>query len=342
MSETLTVSGRVSPAARPVNRAFAISLTLLLAAVFLSLLLGPRPVGLADIWHAVTGFDPDNAEQIVIRDIRWPKTLGGLLVGAALGTAGAVIQAVTRNPLADPGLLGVNAGATAGVVLPIFLLGLVDPSAYIWPALGGAMAASLLVWGLGAAGTGVVGMLVAGAAVTAFLFSLVGALLLLSRSALDVYRHWVLGALEGISLEAIQALLPFFLVGFACTALAARFLNALALGNDLARTLGTHIWLTRGLSLLAITCLCAASVALAGPIGFIGLLVPHAARRFSGADMRATIALSAIFGASLLLVADTAGRIILPGIRIDAGLTIALIGGPLMVVLISRGRVLSL
>lgn len=342
MSGPLTTPTRFPSVVPWPNRIMVLALCALVAAGLFSVLFGARPVSLADIGNALTAFDPNSPEQIVIREIRLPKTLAGLLVGAALGTAGAVMQAVTRNPLADPGLLGVSAGAAVGVVFPIWLFGMADPAAYIWPALAGAFATSLLVWALGAMGTGVTGLLIAGAAVSAFLFALIGGLLLLSQATLDVYRHWVLGALDGIALQKIRSLLPFFLIGFAAAALAARSLNALALGNDLARTLGTSIRLTKALSLIAITCLCAASVALAGPIGFIGLLVPHAARSVSGADMRLTVLLSALFGAILLLSADTAGRLVMPGIQIEAGLTTALIGGPLMVFLIVRRRMVSL
>ncbi|TYC53047.1 iron ABC transporter permease [Rhodobacterales bacterium] len=323
-------------------RPLVLTLLALAGAGALSMLIGARPITFAEIWQAFTAFDPASAENIVIREIRLPKTLAGMLVGAALGTAGAIMQSVTRNPLADPGLLGVNAGAAAGVVLPIWLLGMSDPSAFVWPALGGAFTASLLVWALGSTGAGIAGLLIAGAAITAFLLSLVGGLMLLSQTTLDVYRHWVLGSLDGIAMSDVTSLLPFFGVGFLAAALAARHLNALALGSDLARTLGTRIWATRALSLAAIACLCAASVALAGPVGFIGLLVPHAARLFSAGDMRAATVLSAFFGAILLLIADIAGRILLPGIQVEAGLTIAIVGGPLMVALICRGRMVAL
>lgn len=257
MNDLLTARSRPFAAFPPMAAVLATTAGLLLAAVMASVLLGVRSVAVTDIWQAFTAFDPNNPEQIVIRQIRLPQTLGGLLVGASLGMAGAIMQAVTRNPLADPGLLGVNAGATAGIVLPLFLLGMTDPSAYVWPALAGAFMASSLIWALGASGLGVLGLLIAGAALSAFLFSLVNGLLLISQSALDIYRKWVLGSLQGITLDEIAALLPVFLAGFAAAAFAARFLNALALGNDLARALGTNVRLASLFSLFAITWLSA-------------------------------------------------------------------------------------
>ncbi len=303
----------------------------------LSLRFGLRPIGWDEIWTSFATYDADNAHHIVIRDMRLPRLLGAWLAGAALATSGALIQGLTRNPLADPGLLGVNGGASLGVILCIFLLGISDPAAFVWVALGGGLLSAMLVFFLSGGGQSTpLRLILAGAALSALFLGLGRSLLLISQQSLDVYRFWVLGGLDGIELQTLSALLPFFGVGALLALITSFNLNAMMLGEDAARGLGLRVGLTRILAILAIVSLCGATVSMAGPIAFIGLIVPHMARRFSGADMRWCVLFSALLGACLLICADLLGRLPLFGGNMQAGVMAALIGGPVLVWLIRR------
>ncbi|KIC08887.1 iron ABC transporter permease [Leisingera sp. ANG-M1] len=313
----------------------------LLAAV--SLRLGLRPVSWADVWHAVTAYEPASAEQIVIRQMRLPRLLGAVITGAALGVSGALIQGLTRNPLADPGLLGINGGAALAVTGCILLLGITDPAGFVWAALGGALAAALLVAVLsGGPLAGPLRLLLAGAAVSALFLTLTRALLLASQQALDVYRFWVLGGFNGIEVQTVAALAPFFALGTLAAVAAAPGLDALLLGEDSARGLGVRTGTARLLAGAAIVLLSGSAVALAGPIAFAGLIVPHLARWAAGPGLRWSLALSAPFGSILLLAADLAGRLPLLGGNLQAGVMTALLGGPALIWMVRRNGARSL
>ncbi|MFQ1700078.1 FecCD family ABC transporter permease [Loktanella agnita] len=303
----------------------------------LALRFGLRPTGFADIWGSLTNFDTKSGSQIVIREIRLPRLVGAVLAGASLGIAGALMQGMTRNPLADPALLGVNAGASLGVVLCIMVLGITDPAKFIWIALTGALLAALAVFFLGGGGKGSPARLIlAGAAVSALCIALARGLLLVSQQALDVYRFWVLGGLDGISFATIGTLLPFYGAGLFLAVLGSFSLNVVMLGEDTARGLGLRVWLVQLLTGLAIVTLCGATVAMAGPIAFVGLIVPHVARWVAGPDMRWMILFSACFGACLLIAADLLGRLSIFGGNMQAGVMAALIGGPVLILLVRR------
>jgi len=317
-----------------------LGLTLLSAA---ALRLGVRPTGWADVWAALTAYDAGSAEHIVIRTMRLPRLLGAVLAGAALGISGALIQGMTRNPLADPGLLGINGGAALGVVISILLFGVTDPAGFVWVALGGGLAASVLVFLLGGGSrANPLRLILAGAAVSALFLALTRALLLASRQTLDVYRFWVLGGFDGIPPATLYALLPFLALGTLLAAAAAFGLNALMLGEDTARGLGVRTGLTRLTAGIAIVLLCGATVAMAGPIAFAGLIVPHLARWAAGPGIGWTIAFSAAFGALLLTAADLLGRLPLFGGNMQAGVMTALIGGPVLIWLVRRDGVRKL
>ena len=256
------------------------------------------------------------------------------------------MQGLTRNPLADPGILGINGGAAFGVVLGIWGLGLTAPGALVAPALAGAALAAVLVLLLGGSigrnGPDPVRLVLAGAALSALFLALTWALLIASRQALDVYRYWVLGGFNQVDPASLVSVLPAYALGFVAAAGAAILLNPLAIGDDTARALGARVGLARLIGLIAVVVLCATTVSLAGPIAFIGLVVPHMVRPFAGADIRRLVLGSAAVGAALAVVADLVGRFILPGQELEAGAMMALIGGPALILIVRRGRAVRL
>ena len=315
---------------------------IVLAAVLiaLSLRLGIWPMSWVDISAAFRDFDPNNPTHIVLRELRLPRTLAALIGGASLGLSGALMQVLTRNPLADPGLLGVNGGAAFGVVLAIWGLGISAQSALIVPALVGSGIAALLVLGLGGAvhrnGPDPTRLVLAGAAVSALFLALSWAILILSRESLDMLRFWSLGGFNQITLPNLLAMLPLFAVGFVLAAISALLLEPLVLGDDTARSLGARVGLARLVTVCAVVILCGATVSLAGPIAFIGLLVPHLVRPFIRLHVGTLVLCSAILGGILALGADVLGRIVVPDRSIEAGVMMALIGGPSLVLLVRR------
>ncbi|MFC3614177.1 FecCD family ABC transporter permease [Lutimaribacter marinistellae] len=328
---------RHTPARDRRGLALLAALAALALIALLALRLGYRPVTWAELAAAFTAYDPADPAQIVIREIRLPRIAAALLAGTALGIAGALIQGMTRNPLADPGLLGINAGAAVGVIGAVFLLRISDPSQFIWTALAGGALGAVAVFALGGgAQARPVRLLLAGAALTAFFLALIRALVLVSRQSLETYRFWVLGGFENVTTDSLAALWPFFLGGALVALAAALLIDALSLGDDTARGLGVNVGGARLLCGCAIVLLAASTVALAGPIAFVGLIVPHMARAVMRQDMIWLAPCSGIFGACLLLLADLAGRSALFGGTMQAGVMSALIGGPLLIWLIRR------
>ncbi|MEM8978266.1 MAG: iron ABC transporter permease [Pseudomonadota bacterium] len=322
----------------------AFGLALLLALT--SLALGVREMTLATVLEAFTAFDETNADHIVVRELRLTRGFAAILAGAALGVSGALMQSMTRNPLADPGLLGINAGGAFGVVLGIWGLQITAPGGLVIPALVGATVTSLLVLILGSGGSKTgpdpVRMVLVGAALSALFLSLTWGLLILARQTLDIYRYWVLGGFQQVDPASMQAVLPLFVAGFVLAGLAAFLLNPLALGDDTARALGARVGFVRALTLCAIVLLCATTVSLAGPIAFLGLLVPHLVRPFARGDVRRLAMGSAALGAILAILADLLGRMILPGQELEAGVIMALIGGPFLIAMVQRRQAVSL
>lgn len=348
MTNREALADRAAPARRTRLRPVLIAIGLfgaLVALALLSLGIGSRPVAWTEIPLALFAFNGDDPDHIVIGVMRLPRLVAAILVGAALAVAGALMQELTRNPLADPGLLGVNAGASFAVVLTIAVAGAVGPERLVWPAIAGAGVAALCVYGLGTLGRGgptPVRLTLAGAAVSALLFAIIRGMLLVNQQTLDVYRFWVVGSLSGIRMEAIAPLLPFFGFGLLAAMLGATLLNTLALGDDVARALGTRPGLVRAVNAAAITVLCAAAVTLAGPIGFLGLVVPHMARAVVGVDVKRALPLCAMLGALLLLAADIAGRVVFARSELQAGVMVALVGGPAFIWLVRRTRIMRL
>lgn len=305
-------------------------------AVVVSLLLGSRAVGPGALWELWEGGDTIGAAVV---ESRLMRTGLGLVCGCALGAAGAMLQGVTRNPLADPGLLGINAGAATAVVAGMTWWGLTSPSSYVWAALGGGVvAAAVILWVSTVAGGGPGTVILAGAAVTAALSSVTAGIAISSSTSLDAFRFWQVGSVAGREWSVLVGVLPVLILGAVVAALAAGPLNVLALGDDLAATLGQRVLLTRLTLVAGAVALAAAATAAAGPIGFVGLIVPHLARRLvSGTDHRLILPASAALGATLLLLADTLGRVIAPPTEVQVGVLTALVGAPALVLIVRRG-----
>jgi iron complex transport system permease protein len=324
--------------------ALALCLGVAAFAVLLSLAVGARSIPLGDVIDALRSRGDDRNATVVL-DVRLPRTLLGLTVGAALGLAGALMQALTRNPLADPGLLGINAGAAAAVVIAIGLLGITGTAAYVWLAFLGAALAAVAVYAIGSAARGgatPVRLALAGTAMSAALLAVVYGITLTDTTLLQQYNLWTVGALNGRGRSELTAIVPFIAVGAVTAVLLARPLNAIALGDDAARALGAHVGRTRVAGAVAITLLCGAATAAAGPLYFLGLTVPHAARAIAGPDQRWVIAYSAVLGAALLLFADVIGRVLVRPSELQAGLMLAVVGAPVFIALVRTRRIAAL
>jgi iron complex transport system permease protein len=323
----------------------AVIAAVLLLLVYLSLAVGTRTTGATAVWDAVTRYDPDNTDHLVIRELRLPRTVIGLLAGAALGLAGAVMQGVTRNPLADPGLLGVNAGASLFVVLSISLLGVTSALGYIWFAFAGAGAAAVVVYGvaaLGRDGATPLKLALAGAAVSAAFGAVTTGVLLVDQATFDQFRFWQVGALAGRGMDVIVQVAPFLLVGCAAALFLGRVLNTLSLGDDVARGLGAHVARSRGLAAAVVVLLCGSATAACGPIGFVGLTIPHVARMLVGPDYRWALPYSMLLAPCLLLTADVVGRVVARPGEVQVGIVTALIGAPVFIALVRRRHVSAL
>ncbi|WP_406291553.1 FecCD family ABC transporter permease [Embleya sp. NBC_00896] len=339
-----TAATAPDPPSRPASSArrgtaVAILLAALAVAVFASLAIGTKNLALSDVFAALGGSREGDA--VVVRDLRVPRTLLGLLVGLALGVAGAVAQDITRNPLGDPGLIGVSAGGAFGVAASIGLLGLTSPYEYVWFAfLGGALAGlvAYLVGGTGYGGATPAKLALAGAAVTALLEAFTSALVLLDVRTLDQYRFWAVGSLAGRDTDLGMRLLPFVAVGLVLALALGGRLNALALGDDLASTLGTRVKTTRILGAVAVILLTGSAVAAAGPITFVGLVVPHIVRAFTGPDARWLIPCSGLAGATLTLGSDVVGRVVARPGELEVGVVTAVLGAPFLIALVKRGK----
>ncbi|MFN6542832.1 FecCD family ABC transporter permease [Mycolicibacterium nivoides] len=331
-----------APPTGPVRRrrgfGLAIAATLLAAMCLASLAIGTENVSLPTVWHAVTDYR-DIGDQWIVRDLRIPRTALALLVGLALGLSGTLIQAVGRNPLADTEILGINAGAALFVVSAIAFFGLTGIWTYIWFAFAGALFAMVVVYLVGMTGRVTVApvrVLLAGVAVGAVLDGIGFVVRLRNPRAFDNMRFWDAGALDGRSLEVAVAISPFIALGAALCVIVSRSLNVTALGEDLAKSMGGNAARTQALSLIAVTLLAGAATAGAGPIGFVGLMVPHAVRRFTGPDWRWILAYACFVAPALLLGADIVGRVIIRPAELPAGIVTAFLGAPVLIWLIRR------
>lgn len=313
-------------------------------AVVASLMVGSQPLSpLTVLRELVT--PTDSGARDIVRGLRLDRTIIAVAVGLALGGAGALMQALTRNPLADPGLLGVNAGAAAAVVTGIAFLHVDDPRAQLWLAFLGAGAAAMIVYALGSggrSGTTPIRLVLAGAAISAVLTAYVNGVSLSSQQTFDSMRFWLVGSVVGRELGVLLDALPFLLVGGAAALLVTPALNAMALGDDTSRALGVPLGRVRVVTAVAITLLCGAATAVAGPITFLGLVLPHVARHVVGPDQRWVVPLSMLLSAVLLVVADTVGRVVTGSDEVQAGIMTAFLGGPVFIYLVRRRRLAHL
>ncbi|MFB6773851.1 FecCD family ABC transporter permease [Streptomyces sp. NPDC056337] len=312
---------------------------LLFAVTALSLAVGSGDVSAHDLVQGL--LDPDRSVrgQLVVREVRIPRTLAGLLAGVALGLAGTVMQGVTRNPLADPGLLGINAGAAVAVVFAMSVLSLTEPGQYIWFGFLGACLAAVLVYGVasfGREGATPVKLALAGAAATALLVSVTDTILLTDSRTYDQFRFWQVGALDGRESEVLLQALPFVVAGAVLALGLGPRLNGLALGDDVARALGQRVAVARLAGAASTVLLCGAATAVAGPIAFVGLAVPHAVRVITGPDHRWILPYSALLAPALLLVADVVGRVVAPPGEVQVGVVTAAIGCVPFILLVRR------
>lgn len=321
-----------------------VSVAVLFVMMLLSVWIGTKDIPFRVVWDVL--WHPDGSSTaIIIHSYRIPRTLLALLVGAALGLAGALLQALTRNPLADPGLLGINLGAATGVVIAIAFAGVATVLGYVWFALAGAAVASVVVYLLGSAGRSAATperLVLAGAALSAVLYAFNTAILLLNPRAFDAFRFWNVGSLAGRHMDVLIPVLPFILVGIVLTFALVRPLNALALGEQLAGALGARVARTRLFGAVGVTLLCGAATAAVGPIAFVGLAVPHMARLIVGPDQRWVLPYSAVLAPILLLVSDIIGRTINAPAEVEVGIVTAFLGAPVFLALCRRRRLASL
>jgi len=350
MSTTAVRPSGGAPSPRTTTRArlarrrtvgLVVLLAVLVAAVAASVAFGSRVVSLGDVVTGLTDPSSTDIASIAVRE-RLPRTVLGIVVGAALGLAGAVMQAITRNPLADPGILGVTTGASLAVVCGIAFLGISSPGQFVWFAFAGAALTAVGVYAIGSLGRGGASPLklaLAGAATTAALSALVSAVLLPRVEMLTTFRFWQIGGLSGADPAAMTQLAPLALVATAACLLSAPGLNALALGDDLATGLGAHVGWVRIVSAAGAVMLCAVATSLAGPIAFVGLVVPNAVRAVVGPDQRWVLPYSMAAGATLLLVADVVGRVVARPTEVDVGIVTALIGAPVFIAIVRRARI---
>lgn len=320
------------------------SLFILSLCVLASLSLGARFISFNEVISTLIHSKKETLNEMVVHE-RIPRTIFGIIAGAALGVSGALMQAITRNPIADPSVLGVNTGASLFVVCGIAFFHIGSADQYIWFALLGAAVTSIFVYGIGSMGHGgatPIKLALAGAATSAALSSVVSAIILPRTEVMNAFRFWQVGSISGATWEGIWTVLPFLIVGLIIGVMTSPALDALALGDDVATSLGIRTGVVRLIGALAGVLLCGATTALAGPIGFIGLMVPHTMRLICGPNLRIIIPMSAIGGAILLTISDVLGRLIGSPSELEAGIVTAFLGAPILIIIAMRAKVRAL
>ncbi|GFG49801.1 Fe(3+)-siderophore ABC transporter permease [Mycolicibacterium agri] len=342
----MTVQTATQPVTRtaryPTTRSRAAGLglaaVLLVAACVASLAIGTENVDLSTVWHALTDYR-DSGDEWIVHDLRVPRTVLALLVGLALGLSGTLIQSIGRNPLADTEILGINSGAALFIVTAIAFFGMSGIWTYIWFGFAGALFAMALVYLVGMTGRAAitpVRVLLAGVAVGAVMDGVGYVVRLHHPRAFDNMRFWDAGALDGRALDVTATIAPFIVAGAVLCVVVARSLNVTALGDDLAKSMGGNVVRTQVLSLVAVALLAGAATAGAGPIGFVGLMVPHAVRRFTGPDWRWILGYATLVAPTLLLAADILGRVVIRPAELPAGIVTAFLGAPVLIWLIRK------
>lgn len=319
-------------------------LTLLSIMAIFSISLGAKSIAFTKVIDVLLGNDPDSLETAIILQ-RIPRTVFGILAGGALGISGALMQSITRNPIADPSILGVNTGASLFVVAGIAFFNITVAYQYIWLAIIGAGVTAVFVYSvasMGKDGATPLKLALSGSAVSIVLGSLVSTIMLPNNRVMEAFRFWQVGSIGSATWESIMLISPFLIVGFIISMFISGYLNNLALGDEAATALGTNVVMTRTIGALSSVLLCGATTALAGPIGFVGLIIPHIIRLIFGSEMSKMLPLSFLGSAILMLVSDIIGRVIsLPG-ETEVGIVTAVIGAPVFILAIRKGRVKSL
>ena len=317
--------------------ALPVCIAVLLLAIFSSIAFGAADIKLQTVLASIFAFDAENTNHLIIRTLRLPRAITAMLVGAALGVAGAIMQGLTRNPLADPGLLGIEAGAALAVVGGVFLFQIHSLPVYAVFAFVGGTLTALAVYGLGSVGrrgATPFKLTVAGAAISSLLASLTTAILIFNRQSLEEVRFWMAGSVAGRDMNLVIEAAPFLLAGLILAFVMGRQITTLSMGEDIARGLGQNVGWIKLASAGAVVVLAGTAVALAGPIGFIGLVIPHVVRMFAGNDYRWVLPYSALLGASFLVLSDLLGRVLVQPLELPVGIMTAAIGGPVFIYLV--------
>ena len=318
---------------------------LLAAVALLSLRYGAVSIDTAAVWNAIWDYDRSDHAQVVVRELRLHRTAIGMIAGASFAVAGALTQGVTRNPLGAPGILGTNAGAAFAVVTAIYVAGIATPAGYVWFAFAGALGATVLVYAIASAGSGgatPVRLALAGAVISALLGSWTAALLLLDVATLDQARFWLAGSISGRGTNEVLLLLPIIAAAMVTALGLGRHVNALSLGTEVAAGLGQRTNTVRAVAGLAVVALAGSAVALAGPVAFVGLAVPHIVRSLVGPDYRWIIVYSLLGGPCLLLGADVVGRLVVAPQELQVGIVSAAVGAPFLIYLVRNTRLAEL
>lgn len=321
-----------------------LSIILLCLVCILSLVIGIKMIPISQVVAYLRNEQIDPIVSAIITK-RIPRTLLGLVAGASLATSATLMQSITRNPIADPSILGVNTGASLFVVIGLVLFNITSASQYIWLSIIGAGLTSIFVYliaSLGPQGATPIKLALSGSAISIALSSLVSTLMLPNNNVMNSFRFWQVGSLGGASMDNIKILLPFFICGFILAILISHSLDNLALGDEVATSLGTNILRVRMIGAFAAVVLCGATTALTGPIGFIGLMVPHIIRTLVSNSMRIILPYSVIVGSLFLLISDIIGRVIGYPSESEVGIVTAIIGAPIFIIIIRHSRVKAL
>ncbi|MBD2071852.1 iron ABC transporter permease [Leptolyngbya sp. FACHB-671] len=328
-----TVSKKRSPILQVVG--LGVSILLLFVCLLLSITFGAADINLSTVWQALTAFD-GSTNHLIITTLRLPRALIALLVGAALAVAGALMQGLTRNPLAEPRILGISAGAALAVVAATFLIGTTSIETYTWFAFTGAAIAAVAVYSLGSAGRGGLSplkLVLAGAVLDYLLSALMTGILILDRRTLDEVRFWLAGSVAGRDFNVLLQVLPYVSIGLIIAFSLGKQITTLTLGEDVARGLGLNTAWVKAIAIITVVLLAGSAVALAGPIGFVGLVIPHIVRFWVGVDYRWILPYAAVWGAVLLLIADLVARLIIKPQELPVGIMMALLGAPFFIYL---------
>lgn len=320
---------------------YLIAFVLLAICVVCSLSLGSKHIELSTVIDAIINPNNTSFEANVVRE-RIPRTIFAIIAGASLSISGALMQSITRNPIADPSILGVNTGAALSVVVGITFFGINTANGYIIFALFGALITAMVVYFialLGVGGMTPIKLALSGAAVSATLSSIISILILPRAEVMDAYRFWQIGSLSGASWEGIMSIMPFLIVGLVVSILVTPALDAFSLGDEIAIGLGVNIKFIRGLCAISGVVLSGATTALAGPIGFVGIMIPHSIRLIFGSNIRGLIPMSALGGAILLTISDVIGRVLGSPSELEVGIITAFLGAPILILIARKAKV---